>query len=113
MVNRLLDWWRVRWAANPATDAYSKYGLACLALSISFFALSLSGVWPDVSYILARVFLFGFSFELIRAIGRPRRPIPPDSAPLIRWTKRRAVVAVAATAVCCFLLLAAIGAIVE
>jgi hypothetical protein len=83
--SRIVDWYRVRWAANP----FSVYALLAALLAALFMALVWLDIQRDLALLAARAAGVILLIECVRLARRPRNPLPSDAAPLVTWTSRR------------------------
>jgi cytochrome b561 len=81
----------------------------CFALLV----LAALDVQRESSFLIARFVGFIVLLEAVRLTWRPRQPLPADATPLVRWTPLRVAVAGLALLLVAFLVLTALGLLVE
>jgi hypothetical protein len=104
---RVIEWYRIRNSANPVE--ISRLGIASSVAALFLLGTSALGVQPRLTYVLARIALIGLIVEGVRVARRPRQPLPDGAEPLVRWTIKRAIFALALVVVAILAALIAIG----
>lgn len=87
---KLINWYRVRFAANPVSTPAL---LAILAAAI-FIVLAWLGIERGAMLICARLVGVVLLIECIRLARTRRRPLPSGTLPLIVFTRRTTIIAV-------------------